>query len=51
MSGKYENYGIDKFTKTTENIEVQGKQVEYAVYTRNDAGFNGESTFNITFSK
>lgn len=51
LSGKYENYGTDKFTKTTENIEVQGKQVEYAVYTRNDAGFNGESTFNIVFSK
>lgn len=51
LSSKYENYGIDKFTKTTENIEVQGKQVSYAVYTRNDAGFNGESTFNITFSK
>lgn len=51
LSGKYENYGIDKFTKTTENIEVQGKQVSYGVYTRNDAGFNGESTFNITFSK
>lgn len=51
LSGKYENYGIDKFTKTTENIEVQGKQVSYAVYTRNDAGFNGESIFNITFSK
>lgn len=51
LSGKYENYGTDKFIKTTENIEVQGKQVEYAVYTRNDAGFNGESTFNITFSK
>lgn len=51
LSGKYENYGTDKFTKTTENIEVQGEQVEYAVYTRNDAGFNGESTFNITFSK
>lgn len=51
LSGKYENYGVDKFTKTTENIEVQGKQVKYAVYTRNDAGFNGESTFNITFNK
>ena len=46
LSGKYENYGIDKFTKTTENIAVQGKQVSYAVYTRNDAGFNGESTFS-----
>lgn len=51
LSGKYENYSVDKFTKTTENIEVQGKQVGYAVYTRNDAGFNGESTFNITFNK
>lgn len=51
LSGEYENYGVDKFTKTTENIEVQGKQVSYTVYTRNDAGFNGESTFNITFSK
>lgn len=51
LSGKYENYGINKFTKTTENIKVQGKQVNYAVYTRNDAGFNGESTFNITFNK
>lgn len=51
LSGKYENYGINKFTKTTENIKVQSKQVSYAVYTRNDAGFNGESTFNITFSK
>lgn len=51
LSGKYEDYGIDKFTKTIENIEVQGKQVSYGVYTRNDAGFNGESTFNITFSK
>lgn len=51
LSGKYENYDIRKFTKTTENIEVQGKQVEYAVYTRNDAGFNGESTFNIIFNR
>lgn len=51
LSDKYENYGIDKFTKTTENIEVQGKQVEYAVYTRSGAGFNGESTFNITFGE
>ena len=51
LSGKYENYAIDKFTKTTENINVQGEQVSYAVYTRNDAGFNGENTFNITFSK
>lgn len=51
LSGKYENYGIDKFTKTIANVKVQGKQVSYAIYTRNDAGFNGESTFNITFSK
>lgn len=51
LSGKYENYSIDEFLKEAENIEVQGKQVKYAVYTRNDRGFNGESTFKITFSK
>lgn len=51
LSGKYEDYGIDRFVKRTENIEVQGKQVSYTVYTRYDGGFNGESTFNITFSK
>lgn len=51
LSGKFENYGIDKFTKIIENIEVQGKQVSYAVYIRNDAGFNGETTYNITFDK
>lgn len=51
LSGKYENFGTDKFDVTTENIEVQGAQVNYKVYTRNDSGFNGESTFNVTFSK
>lgn len=51
LSGKYENYGTDKFSRTSEMIKVQGKLVEYAVYTRNEAGFNGESTFNITFTK
>lgn len=51
LSGKYENYEIDKFAKKTEQIEVQGKIVNYVVYTRNEVGLNGESTFNITFSK
>lgn len=51
LSGKYEDFGVSKWTKTTENIEVQGKQVSYAVYTRNDSGFNGEATFKITFTK
>lgn len=51
LSGKYENFGTNKFDVTTENIDVQGVQVSYKVYTRNDSGFNGESTFNITFSK
>lgn len=51
LSGKYEDYSIDKFTKATEDVEVQGKQVRYVIYIRNDDGFNGESTFNITFSK
>lgn len=51
LSGKYENFGTDRWTVTTENINVQGKEIEYKVYTRNDSGFNGTCTFNITFSK
>lgn len=50
LSGKYETYSVSKFTVTEEQIQVQGQNVDYKVYTRND-GTNGESTFNITFSK
>ena len=49
LSGKYEDYPISNFTITTENIQVQGKNVSYKKYTRNDSGFNGATTFNITF--
>lgn len=49
LSGQYENYDINKFTTTEENIDVQGKQVAYKVYTRND-GTNGSSSFKITFA-
>lgn len=49
LNGKYEDYSIDRFTVTTENIEVQGSQVEYKTYTRND-GINGSSSFKITFA-
>ena len=48
LNDKYEDYSIDRFTVTTENIEVQGSQVEYKTYTRND-GINGSSSFKITF--
>lgn len=48
-SGQYENYDVNKFTTTEENIDVQGKQVAYKVYTRND-GTNGSSSFKITFA-
>lgn len=51
LSGKYEDFGTDRWTVTTENISVQGTEVQYKVYTRNDSGFNGTCTFNITFSK
>lgn len=51
LSGKYENFGVTRWNVTTETINVQGNPVEYKVYTRNDSGFNGECTFNITFSK
>jgi hypothetical protein len=49
LSGQYENYDVNKFTTTEENIDVQGKQVAYKVYTRND-GTNGSSSFKITFA-
>lgn len=49
LNDKYEDYSIDRFTVTTENIEVQGSQVEYKTYTRND-GINGSSSFKITFA-
>lgn len=51
LSNQYEDFGVSRFTKTTENIQVQGKAVSYAVYTRNDSGKNGEATFQITFTK
>lgn len=49
LSGNYETYDVSKFTITTENIDVQGTEVEYKVYTRND-GTNGSSSFKITFA-
>ena len=51
LSGKYETFATSNWTVTTEYITVQGNTVSYKVYTRNDSGFNGESTYNITFSK
>lgn len=49
LSGKYEDYSVSRFSVTTENINVQGANVQYKVYTRND-GTNGSSSFKITFA-
>lgn len=49
LSGKYEDYGVSRFSVTTETINVQGTDVQYKVYTRND-GTNGSSSFKITFA-
>lgn len=49
LSGKYENYSVSRFSVTTETINVQGANVQYKVYTRND-GTNGSSSFKITFA-
>lgn len=51
LSGKYENFGTNRWDVTTENVTVQGNEVSYKRYTRNDSGFNGESDFKITFTK
>ena len=51
LSSKYEVYALENFTTGTEEITVQGVAVSYKTYTRNDAGFNGEITYRITYSK
>ena len=51
LSGKYETYGLENFTQTTESITVNGTAYDYTVYTRNDAGLNGEVTYQITYTK
>lgn len=48
LAGKYEDYSVSRFSATTETINVQGTNVQYKVYTRND-GTNGSSSFKITF--
>lgn len=49
LSGKYEDYSVSRFSVTTGTINVQGTDVQYKVYTRND-GTNGSSSFKITFA-
>lgn len=49
LSGKYEDYSVSRFSVTTETINVQGTDVQYNIYTRND-GTNGSSSFKITFA-
>lgn len=49
LSNKYEDYSVSRFSVTTETINVQGTDVQYKVYTRND-GTNGSSSFKITFA-
>ncbi len=51
LSGNYEIYGLENFTKGTCSIVVQGETLTYNEYIRNDAGFNGETTYRITYSK
>lgn len=51
LSNQYEVYALENFTTGTEEITVQGATVSYHTYTRNDAGFNGETTYRITYSK
>lgn len=49
LSGKYEDYSVSRFSVTIETINVQGTDVQYKIYTRND-GTNGSSSFKITFA-
>lgn len=51
LSGRFEEIDKNIFAQTTESITVQGSSVAYTVYTRNDSGLNGASTFSIYFTK
>lgn len=42
---------IANWVKTTENIDINSVNTEYAVYTRNDAGFAGSTTYKFVFTK
>ena len=50
-----QNKITDSLKKTEEKVPailvIQGTNVNYNTYTRNDAGFNGETTYRITYSK
>ncbi len=48
-TGKFDDYAVSNFTETTESIDVQGQSVEYKVYTRNNNGFTGSTTFKFEF--
>lgn len=48
--GNWANQPLEDFVKTTESINVNGTDVTYNVYTRNQ-GQNGETEFQITYSK
>lgn len=47
--GNWVVQNLTEYPKTIENISVQGNQVEYNVYTRNQ-GTNGSTQFRITYS-
>lgn len=51
LSNAYEPFGIGKFTASTETIDVNGTDVEFNVYTRNDAGFSGPAKLKFTFTR
>lgn len=48
--GNWANQPLNEFPKTTESIDVNGTNVTYNVYTRNQ-GQNGSTEFRITYSK
>lgn len=51
LGGNWVELPVANFTVTTANETVQGKQVSYKTYRRNEAGLSGETQFKVTFTK
>lgn len=51
LGGNWVELPVANFTATTGNETVQGKQVSYKTYRRNEAGLSGETQFKVTFTK
>lgn len=51
LGGEWVTLPLSNFTETTANETVQGKQVSYKTYRRNEASRSGDTQFKVKFNK